>query len=220
MLLAEELLLLALDPDKGTVPLGCQDYVKVGLSGALLAELALRGSIVVDDGRVVVSGDLPAEPVLAAAAAFLGGDAKGWPAKKAVQKLDKALGGVWARLVDPLIEAGVLDRDKAGPLSVTRHPVLDTAAHAALLDGIRAAAAGTGPLDPRHAVLLALAGPCRLLERVAPERSQRRAAKARIKDATEQAPFGPEVKKVIDDLIAAAAAIAAVTASTAAIGGG
>ena len=60
----------------------------------------------------------------------------------------------------------------------------------------------------------ALIGPCRLLERVAPERSAHKRAKARIAAASEQAPFAAEVKKVIDDLIAATAAVAliAVTA--------
>lgn len=74
--------------------------------------------------------------------------------------------------------------------------------------------AGLAAARARSAVLLALAGPCRLLERVAPDRSGRRRAKTRIKEATEKAPFGPEVKQVIDELIAAVA-VAAVVASSA-----
>jgi hypothetical protein len=42
----------------------------------------------------------------------------------------------------------------------------------------------------------------------------RRHAKTRIKEATDRAPFGPEVKQVIDELIAAVA-VGAVVASTA-----
>lgn len=74
-----------------------------------------------------------------------------------------------------------------------------------------AAAAEDGPLDPRQAILLALAGPCRLLEKVATERDQHRHAKARIDQATEHAPFrSREVMKIIDELVASAAMIGAV----------
>ena len=66
---------------------------------------------------------------------------------------------------------------------------------------MRAAAAGDGPRVRRSAVLLALAGPCRLLERVAPDRSDRRHAKTRINDATDRAPFGSEVMQVIDEFL-------------------
>jgi len=66
---------------------------------------------------------------------------------------------------------------------------------------VRAAAAGDGPRVRRSAVLLALAGPCRLLERVAPDRSDRRHAKTRINDATARAPFGSEVMQVIDEFL-------------------
>ena len=48
--------MVALDPDKGTVPLAAQSYVKVGLSGALLAELAIAGNLDIKDGRVVPAG--------------------------------------------------------------------------------------------------------------------------------------------------------------------
>lgn len=33
MLIAEELVLIALGPEKGRVPLGTQEYVRIGMSG-------------------------------------------------------------------------------------------------------------------------------------------------------------------------------------------
>lgn len=66
-----------------------------------------------------------------------------------------------------MIDRGILGRERS-LLSPTRHPVTDVAAHEALLARVRAAATGDGPLDPRTATLLALAGPCQLLEVVAP----------------------------------------------------
>lgn len=219
MLIAEELLLIALDPESGRVPMGAQDYVKVGLSGALLAELALTGRVKIDGGRItVVPGDPPSDPLLSAALDVAGGDLAGRKAKAVVSKLNKAVGGVWEQVVERLINVGAIGREKSGFLPPTSHPVLDRAGQALVLADVREAAAGDQPLEPRRAVLLAFAGPCRLLEKVAPERSQHRQAKARIKEATESAPFGPEVKKVIDDLVAATAAASAAGAAAASAG--
>lgn len=147
MLLAEELVLIALDPQTGRVPISSQEYLRLGVSAALLAELALDGRVQIQGDRVVVvAGEAPADPLLAA--------------------------------------------------------------------DVRLAATGQGPLGARQAVLLALAGPCRLLERVAPDRSQHRKAKARVKEATRSAPFAPEVKRIIDDMVAAAAVGAVVVSAS------
>jgi hypothetical protein len=75
-------------------------------------------------------------------------------------------------------------------------------------------ATGQGPVTPDIAVVLALAGPCRLLERVAPDRSTRREAKKRIARATAETPFAPGVAKIVDELIAAVAATAASIAAS------
>ena len=80
------------------------------------------------------------------------------------------------------------------------------ATHQAVLDHVRAAATGQEPVPPDVAVVLALAGPCRLLERVAPDRSIRREAKNRIARATADTPFAPGVAQIVDELIAATAA--------------
>jgi len=45
MLLAEELLLLGLDPARGTVVNNARQQLLVGLSGALVGELALSGAV-------------------------------------------------------------------------------------------------------------------------------------------------------------------------------
>jgi hypothetical protein len=218
VLIAEELLLVALDPVKGTVSLGARTYLNVGLAGAVLAELAIAGNLGIRDGRIVPAGDPPTDPFLAEVLAAIRSETKAAKAKSAVKMLDKQVGGVWRGLVERMVAAGTLGEAKHGRLRPTRHPVLDRPRQDSVLGGVRASAAGDGPLVPRSAVLLALTGPCRLLERVAPDRSGRRHAKTRIKEATDQAPFGPEAKQVIDELIAAVA-IAAVVASTASSNG-
>ena len=74
---------------------------------------------------------------------------------------------------------------------------------------MRSAAAGDGPLDPVNATLIALAGPCHLLEVIAPERSGRRHAKRRVKEASAQVPVADAVRYTIE------ASTTAVTASSA-----
>jgi hypothetical protein len=81
------------------------------------------------------------------------------------------------------------------------------------VDQVRAAATGVWPVRPDVAVVLALAGPCRLLERVAPDRSTRRGAKRRIAAATAETPFAPDVATIVDELIAAVAATATAIAA-------
>ena len=81
------------------------------------------------------------------------------------------------------------------------------------MDQVRAAATGEGSVRPDVAVVLALTGPCRLLERVAPERGTRGEAK-RIARVTAETPFAPTVAKVVDELIAAVAATATTIAAS------
>lgn len=110
-----------------------------------------------------------------------------------------------------MVAAGVVGREKAGRRP-TRHPTVHPDVHVALLERVRSAAAGSEPLDPPTAALLALAGPCQLLEVVAPARSDRRKAKQRIAEASESVPAAAAVKYVID-AVAAGATVAAATSS-------
>jgi hypothetical protein len=58
-------------------------------------------------------------------------------------------------------------------------------------------------VSPQVAVVLALIGPCRLLERVAPDPGTRGEAKRRIDRVTAETPFAPGVAKILDELIVA-----------------
>jgi Golgi phosphoprotein 3 (GPP34) len=121
--------------------------------------------------------------------------------RQVIGGLSHHIGGSWNRVVGRLINAGVLGRDRPSLLRPTRHPVLDTAARQVVLDQIRAA--GEGPVSPQVAVVLALIGPCRLLERVAPDPGTRGEAKRRIDRVTAETPLAPGVAKIVDELIVA-----------------
>ena len=211
MLLAEDLVLLALAPD-GSLVRGStyQPAVAVGVTGALITELAQDGHVDLADGRIRLTGSRPTHPLLAQALDNL--------APHEGRKLKSRLASVkhagWNEVVDAMIEGGVIGREKE-LLRPTLHPLADPVAHDALLRRVQAAATGDSPLDPRTAALLALAGPSQMLEVVAPERSDRRKAKRRIAEAAEQVPAAAAVKYVIDAVAATAAVVAATTGAAA-----
>jgi hypothetical protein len=209
MLIAEDFVLLALDPD-GTLARGAsyQSTVAVGVTGALVSELALDGHLDLADGRIRVTGTAPAHPLLAQAL----DNVRPHEGKKLKSRLGAIKHSGWPEVVDGMVDAGTLGREKV-TLRPTRHPVADPTAHAALLAEVRTAATGDGSLDEGTAVLLALSGPCQLLEVVAPARADRKKAKQRIAHAADLVPAAPAVKAVID-AVTVAATVAATSAAT------
>ncbi len=205
VLLAETFVLLSLNPD-GTLARGTtsQPAVAVGVTGALVTELVQGGNLELTEGRIHLTGSTPTHPLLAQALAGLAPH----EGKKLKSRLSSVKHAGWREVVDGMVAAGVLGREK-DILRPTRHPVVDIPAHAELLAEVRAAAKGDQPLDPRMATLLALAGPSQMLEVVAPSRSDRAAAKSRIAAAAEQVPAAAAVKHVIDAMHAVIAGVAA-----------
>ncbi|MEO6715018.1 MAG: GPP34 family phosphoprotein [Mycobacteriales bacterium] len=201
MLLAEKFVMLALNAD-GSLARGAGNHAAaaVGVTAALVTELAQQGHVDLTDGRITLTGSRPEHPLLAQALDNL--------APHEGKKLKSRLGAVrhsgWREVVDGMIDAGIVGREKS-PLQSTRHPVADPAAHAALLADVRAAAVGDGPMDPDIACLLALAGPSQHLEVVAPNRGDRGAARRRIDEAAESVPAAAAVKYVVEAAAAAAA---------------
>jgi hypothetical protein len=210
VLLAEEFVLLALDPDgRPAHGMSNQPAAAVGVTGALVTELVQEGHVDIADGRIRRTGTRPTNRLLAEVLDNL--------AAHEGKKLKSRLGSVkhsgWTEVVDAMVASGILGREKE-PLRPTRHPVSDKAAQESLLAEVRAAAVGDGPMGPRIATLLALAGPSQRLEVVAPARSDRDKAKQRIAQAAEQVPAAAAVRYVIQSMEAAIAIAVTSTAAT------
>ena len=206
MLLAEELALVAIDPDSGRHAFGIRDNLNACLAGLLVAELHLE--------------DRPASRLLDAASevqAEVGPKVK--PVLSAMSRgLERRVGaGTWDAVVGGLVEAGVV-ASAEGTLRPS-HRLLDIAARDAIVERLRAAAASDEPMDVRTAVLLSMTGPAQLLEVVAPDRATRKHARRRIDhalDATALESVAGSVRKVLAEA-AAAAAVAASVAATGAV---
>lgn len=207
MLIAEQLVLLSLSPDGRPARGGNGQQLDLAVAAALVTELAAADAVALDRRLSVVRQQAFDHPLLARAMR-VAVEVDGRKLTGALPTIAKRAGR--AAVVDHLVAAGVLGRVKPSWWQPTRHPVLDQAAHADVLTRTRRAATSDGPLDLATATLLALSGPCQLLEVVAPLRDDRREARRRIKEATERVPAAGAAKKAID---AAQAAVVAATAA-------
>jgi hypothetical protein len=215
--LAEELLLVALDDEKGADTASWGSGVEAGLAGALLLELAAAGCLTHEDGKLVpAGGGAPADALAAETLEAIRADDKRRDAKAWIGRIPKALKPLRARVAERLVERGVLEeqrRRRLGLFETTRYPERDPEPErrlrAALSDVL---VTGREP-TPHEAMLIALLNAYDLVKRVVP-RDARRAAGKRAKQIAEGDVIGEAVAKTVRDV--QAATIAAVTAATSA----
>jgi Golgi phosphoprotein 3 (GPP34) len=209
MLLAEELLLLALD---------------LGLAGAVLIELALlervrvaeRGESVKTGRLVVAPGPAPANPVLARGLEVVA-ERAGRKPEHVLQALGK---GLRDRLADALVDAGVLRRQThrmLGLIPTTRLPAQDGSHEATLRERIRAALRGVEP-DPRTAAMIALLSALKAVTTVF-DAQDKRAVRKRAKEIADGQWAATAVRKAIDSINAATVAAASAATIAASSGG-
>jgi hypothetical protein len=222
MLLAEELLLLVLDEEKGATKdlIYAQDQ---GLAGALLLDLAASGRLDESDGKLVASGSEPSEAPLAAAWRAIRAEAKPRDAKHWVGKLPTALKPIKGTVAHGLVASGVLDERRhklLGLFSTTRYPELDPSAETELRARLRGVLVDGVEPDARTASLLRLLVPMDMVKRLV-ERAERKVAGARAKAIAERGPVGAAVHAAVQEQITMAVIGATLVAtSTAASSGG
>jgi hypothetical protein len=213
MLLAEELALVALRPETGRFRVGSRTELNACLAGLLVGELLLDGRLEPGNGDNLVvpapARPLPESPVLVAATEVA--TQKGPKLKAVLSHMSRGLEqrlGLSTRdaVLEGLSRAGVVERVEGGLRP--RWPLRDHPARSSIVDRLRVAAAGDGPIEPPTALLLAMTGPAKLLEVVAPERSTRTHARHRIDHALDGSPLAA-VAKVVRKHIQAAAMLAA-----------
>jgi Golgi phosphoprotein 3 GPP34 len=218
MLLAEELLLLILDDEKGTARPGLAD--DAGLAGALLLELTEAGRVEERDGGLVAAGDGPlSPPVLADAYAEIAASERPRDANHWLSRLPKALKPLRGRVAERLVERGVLGEKRhktLGVFSSTRYPELDPGPERELRERLSAVLVDGAEPDAHTTLLLGLLVPLDLVGDVVP-REHRKAAKARAQELAERGGVGGAVARVQRDAQAAITAgiVAATVASTA-----
>lgn len=223
LLLAEDVLLLLLDDDSGSLR---QTYLQPLLGGAVLADLALAGAVEADEeprfwrtAHVhAADGRRPADPVLTAAYDLVA--AKPRSAQDLVSRIGKPLKG---ELTDRLVARGIVRREKHKVLGLfpsTRWPAVDSRHEEQVRRRLGdLLVRGLSP-DPRTLALVALLSAVDLPHKVVdrdglPAGQVRSRAKALVEEMEE----GDWAAKAVRDAVRAitsAAAAAAVTGGAAA----
>lgn len=217
MLIAEELLLLALDDTTGRRLVGT-DRLDPALGGALVAELALAERIGVTGpeagwvgrGRLTVTDPRPTDDVeldraLDAAVAAEGRKVKDLLSGVSSRRITK---GLRDRLAERLARAGALQRADERVLGLfpwTTWPAGDRAAEDEVRRRLHGAlVAGTTPAE-RTVVLVALLRVAGLLPKVLPDQD-RRLVQQRAKELSEGDWVAGAVKQALDEVSAATTA--------------
>ena len=204
--LAEELLLLALNDEKGTVLMAGATGLPFGLAGALLVELIEAGLLRIE-GKALV-----AAPAGSARDEILDGilsevriakrtrDIKHW-----VGKVGRSGGKIRAKLADRLVAKGILRKEEGRLLLIfptTRYPQTNPMPEYGVRERIRAALRGMTPPDERTAALISLVHACDLVGHLF-DKGERRGAKKKAKEISASQPVGSAVARTVEAVKAA-----------------
>ncbi len=221
--LAEELYLIALHDEKGTVLGAASIALEYGLAGALVLELVLRDRLKLKEKKLVPIGAKPLDDgILNEAFSLIRQSSKDRKPDYWVQKLPSAIKKMKQRLLDGLIEKGILRKQEGRVLwlfPVNRYPTNDAQPERSIRERIRWAVLKNAECEPRTLLLLSLIKACELINEVF-DQSERKEAKRKIKQMIEQEPIGNAVNDTVVSIQAAicvsiaTSSIAATTAAT------
>jgi hypothetical protein len=209
--LAEDLLLLALDDDRGTVSWSRSNAIRYGLGGALLMDLA-RDERIDPSGPAVrlVDPSPTGDEVLDVALEYIRASSKPHDARHWVERLGGRT-GLQDQLARRLVARGILREQERAFLWVFhdhRFPTDNPVPESSLRGQIREVALGAAEPDPRTLLLLSLVNACNLADALfSPE--ERNQATRRIKELVEGEEFGKTVGQAIAVTAAVAAAVTA-----------
>ena len=219
-LVAEDLLLLLLDDEKGTLT---TSSAQPALGGALLVELALTGAVEIGTkaspwhtAKVrAVEGSAPPDPVLREAYEVVAQRPR--TAQDLVDRLGK---GVKERLADRLVERGVLRREDGRVLGLfprTRWPEVDSTHEEQVRRALTAVLVQGAEPDERTGALVALLSALDKAHRVVDRDGlSSREVRRRAKEIAQ----GDWAAKAVRDAIAASTAVIAAVGTTGAVAGG
>jgi len=159
--LAEELLLLAYDDQTGKAT-GSRIGLDLGMSAAVLVDLALAGRVAYVDGYLKVLDSTPiGEPIADAVLAKAAEDEPHTPS----QWLQRLRHRLRTRVLEDLVARGVVqdvDETQMGVIHVHRYPTTDPAYETEIRRRLAEALTSEGLCDERTAALATLLSACRM----------------------------------------------------------
>ncbi len=157
MLLAEQLLLLTIDPTGGLVGAGANASSRDAMARALLVELIVQGAVILESGKLRVVDPLPQPHRLLTQALRVIGDEALTPAAT-ISRLRRRLWEVRGEFLDGFVRLGILHQLPGGlfgRFGRTRYALQSTQTRAELVSRLNRGAQ-TPSLDDLPALALAL----------------------------------------------------------------
>ncbi len=206
--LAEELLLLALNEEKGTVLMAASMGLPYGLAGALLVELVEAGLLRFADKDIVpVPCGSARDALLDGILEMIRSSERPRNVKHWVGKIGRSVGKLKIRdkILARLVDKRILEREEHRLLLIfptTRYPQADPRPEHAIREHVRSALRGHTAPDARTAALISLVHACDLTGSLF-EKGERREAKKRAKEISASQPIGSAVAQTVEAIKAA-----------------
>lgn len=203
--LAEELLLLGLHDEKGTVLMAASTGLTYGLAGAALIELE-RAGLVRIEGKDLVAAPrgTTRDPILDEVLDAIRSSPKTRRIDHWVGRFGRS-GSLKKKLLARLVEKGILVREEGRLLwlfPTSRYPQLDPRPEAGVRERIRSGVMGVPSPGEREGALISLVHACDLIG-ILFEKGERREAKAKAKAITRRQPIGGAVARAVEAVRAA-----------------
>ena len=219
MKLPEQILLLSLHDEKGSVLMSASSALPYALAGALLLELHFSGKIELKDGRLkLLDASHTDDELLNEAIDLMTQTRKIKKAGYWVERINSKIKNIRKRLLLRLVDAGILKEDHRKFLWLipyNRYPAENPSPELSIRHNIRQIVLyGTKP-DDHMAALISLVRACNLENEIF-EREELKQAKRRIRDISQGEDIGKAVTDVTQAMTAAVAgAVAAATVAAA-----
>jgi Golgi phosphoprotein 3 len=178
--LVQDLMLLAVEDEKGSILSSAAQSLPYGLMGAVLLELVLQRKLSIEEGKLVVvsattTGDEFFDECLnEILMAQRSKDARFW-----IKHFVRKFRGFYHVVLNNLVELGVLKQEQhrvLGLFPIGRYPLVDASAKQAVINRVRSVVFDQAKLDSRTIALVSLIKACNLTNHlfVPKERQQAR----------------------------------------------
>lgn len=201
--IAEELLLLAMDDEKGTVVFSASDYLNYGLAGAILAELTILERIELNDKKVVVINE--EETGVTFLDSVLGEIKQSNKSKKVddwINRINSKMGQMRKDMIQLLVEKGVLKEEEKKVLWIfnqSTYPTDKEIPEQEIRNRVHASLFGDEKPNVRSAMLLSLIKSCNLVDEVFSKDEKKEATK-RMDEIIKNHDYGKAVKASIEEM--------------------
>ena len=199
--LPEELMLLALRDDKGSVIFSASTALPYGLAGAVLLELFFRRKITHKNKKIqVVDQSQIDDPLLNETLNLMKNSSKDCDPKYWIQKINNKVKKLKQKVIDNLVEQQILNREGHKILwffNIDRYPTLDVVPEMEIRTTIRNIVLNDHEATEREIALLSLMKACSLINEVF-QRSERKLAKKKIKELLENQKMSKDVSSAVN----------------------